>query len=162
MAVPRHLFAYGTLMSRLAAPEIAGAMRHLRRVGHGTVRGRLYDVGEYPGAVLARTGNPISGEVFELPPVKRVLSLLDAYEGFTPKRRKTSQFVRERWPVTMSNGDRLDCWVYVYNGPLATARLIPSGRYLARRLRGKTSTSSEISPIPEPRKVRAQAGPARA
>lgn len=131
MSSPRYLFVYGTLLPHHAPPEIARVLRHLRRVGKGSVRGRLYNLGEYPGAILSRSGNPISGEVFELPPVKRVLSQLDAYEGFEPDRRQTSLFVRELWPVTMSTGERRDCWVYVYNGPLETARLIRSGRYAA-------------------------------
>ncbi len=133
MGSPRHLFVYGTLLPHHAPTEIAPVLRHLRRIGKGSVRGRLYDLGEYPGAILSRSGKPISGEVFELPPVNRVLSLLDAYEGFEPDRRKASLFVRERWPVTMSNGERLDCWVYVHNGQLEAARLIRSGRFAPRR-----------------------------
>lgn len=133
MGSPRYLFVYGTLLPHRAPAEIAPLLRHLPHIGQGSVRGRLYDLGEYPGAILSRSGKLISGEVLQLPPAKRVLSLLDAYEGFEAHRRKASLFVRERWPVTMSNGERLDCWVYVYNGQLETARLIRSGRYAPRR-----------------------------
>jgi gamma-glutamylcyclotransferase (GGCT)/AIG2-like uncharacterized protein YtfP len=144
MNFPRYLFAYGTLLSRHIPTEIAPLMRHLRRVAQGWVRGRLFDLGEYPGAILEKTGNPIYGEVFELPPVQRFLSQLDAYEGFLPRQRKASLFVRERWPVMLNGGERRDCWVYVYKGPLQNARLIPSGRYRARRSARQLSASARV------------------
>ena len=47
-----YLFAYGTLAEEHAPQEIAGTVTQLRYVGQGFVFGRLYDLGEYPGAVL--------------------------------------------------------------------------------------------------------------
>ena len=46
------LFAYGTLRPGHAPDEIAPAVEKLRRVGEGFVTGVLYDLGNYPGAVL--------------------------------------------------------------------------------------------------------------
>ena len=63
-----HLFVYGTLSPRHAPLEIAATVRRLRPVGQASVRGRLYDLGEYPGAVLSeKSRSVIRGEVFELP-----------------------------------------------------------------------------------------------
>src|SRR5207302_11515365 len=87
----------------------------LRRVGRGSVRGRLYDLGDYPGAVLSRTGPVIAGQVFELPEDPDVLRRLDEYEGFDPSHPEASLFVRMKWPVTLRNGKKMSCWVYAYN-----------------------------------------------
>ncbi len=125
----RYLFSYGTLRPRHAPAEIAPTVRLLRRVGRGSVRGRLYDLGEYPGAVLSRTGPAIAGQIFELPEDPDVLRRLDEYEGFDPSHTQGSLFVRMKWPVTLQNGKKLSCWVYAYNGSPDRARSITRGDY---------------------------------
>lgn len=141
-----HLFVYGTLSPRHAPPEIAATVRRLRPVGPASVKGRLYDLGEYPGAVLSKTSRSvIHGEVFELPGDAQTLSSLDNYEGFEPAKPSSSLFVRRAWPVIMDDGTRLRCWVYVYNGAMKDAQPLRNGRY-ARRRRARRSpgtTSSE-------------------
>jgi len=103
-------------------------------VGSGAVGGHLYDLGEYPGAILDRSsGKKISGAVFQLPDDPAVLQKLDAYEGFRPSMRRSSLFVRTRCPVTMKNGNKLQCWIYVYNGKPAAPQIIANGRYSKKR-----------------------------
>ena len=51
-----YLFAYGTLADDTAPKEIAAAMKRLKFAGEGFVFGRLYDIGEYPGAILSERG----------------------------------------------------------------------------------------------------------
>ena len=128
-----HLFAYGTLCPRHAPLEIAATVRRLRPVGQASVRGRLYDLGEYPGAVLSeKSRSVIRGEVFELPGDRSTLASLDSYEGFEPNNRSSSLFLRRAWPVTMDDGKKLRCWVYVYNGTMKAAQPLRSGRYSSR------------------------------
>ena len=128
-----HLFVYGTLSPRHAPPEIAATVRRLRPVGSASIRGRLYDLGEYPGAVLNKNSRSlIRGQVFELPGDQSTLTSLDDYEGFEPAKPSSSLFVRRTWPVTMDDGTRLRCWVYVYNGDMKSAQPVRSGRYLRR------------------------------
>jgi gamma-glutamylcyclotransferase (GGCT)/AIG2-like uncharacterized protein YtfP len=129
-----HLFVYGTLSPQHAPPEIAATVRRLRPVGAASVRGRLYDLGEYPGAILSKSSRSvIRGEVFELPRDAQTLSSLDNYEGFEPGKPSSSLFVRRTWPVVMDDGTRLRCWVYVYNGDTRRALPVQGGRYLRRR-----------------------------
>src|SRR4030095_5519104 len=97
----RYLFSYGTLLPRLAPPEIKPTVRRLRRVGRGSIRGRLFDFGDYPGAVLTRTGSQIVGQIFELPNDPEVLSRLDEYEGFGRMDSRGRVFVRKRCVVTL-------------------------------------------------------------
>lgn len=124
-----YLFSYGTLLPQHAPREIAPTMRRLRRVGQGFVRGRLYDLGDYPGAVLKRRGPLIRGLVFELPDDPEVLERLDAYEEFDRSRPQGSLFVRRRRLVSLQNGRKVVCWVYAYNRPTGTASPLPSGDY---------------------------------
>jgi gamma-glutamylcyclotransferase (GGCT)/AIG2-like uncharacterized protein YtfP len=132
--VTHHLFVYGTLSPRHAPPEIAATVRRLRPVGAASVRGRLYDLGEYPGAILSKSSRSvIRGEVFELPGDAQTLSSLDNYEGFAPGKPGSSLFVRRAWPVVMDDGTRLRCWVYVYNGDTRRALPVRGGRYTRRR-----------------------------
>lgn len=142
----RHLFVYGTLEPAHAPTEIAVAVRRLRPVGSGSVRGRLYDLGEYPGAIVSRTSRSvISGKVFELPEDDQVLSSIDTYEGFDPDHPQDSLFVRKRWPVTLADGSRMTCWIYTYNRKLGDARLNTSGSYTPRNGSRKRQTARSRS-----------------
>ncbi|HET7205770.1 MAG TPA: gamma-glutamylcyclotransferase family protein [Terriglobales bacterium] len=116
-----YLFSYGTLQPKQAPPEIASTVRQFRAVGRGSVRGRLYDLGEYPGAVLTKRGTHVRGYVFELPDDPDVLNRLDEYEGFDQSHPRGSLFVRRKCLVTLEDGSRLRCWIYTYNQPLGPA-----------------------------------------
>ena len=116
------LFAYGTLRAGLAPPEIAEAVARLQPLGKGAARGRLYDLGAYPGAVFALAGNEtavdIEGEVYEVPDAG-TLRRLDAYEGFEADNPDTSLFIRRQIEVRMvGDGESVGCWAYEYNWPV--------------------------------------------
>ena len=96
------------------------------------MHGRLYDLGEYPGAVLSKTGPVIGGLIFELPADPDVLNRIDEYEGFNPAHPEASLFVRKEWPVTFeSTKKKGKCWIYVYNRDPGQTPLIPGGDYLS-------------------------------
>lgn len=125
-----YLFAYGTLAEEHAPQEIAGAVTQLRYVGQGFVFGRLYDLGEYPGAVLeGDRHHKIFGKIFELPADAALLERLDAYEGFDPKRPSKSLFLRRRTAISRPGKSRLKGWVYEYNGNVKSVRKIENGQY---------------------------------
>ena len=125
-----YLFLYGTLIPSQATDEMAGLVRRLRRIGPADVRGHLYDMGEYPGAILDPSSNTkISGEVFEITDKQNVLPALDSYEEFEPDNLEGSLFIRTRSPVTLSDGRQLQCWMYVYNKNPGAAPLVVGGDY---------------------------------
>jgi gamma-glutamylcyclotransferase (GGCT)/AIG2-like uncharacterized protein YtfP len=129
-----YLFSYGTLLPEHAPAEIASIVRKLLPVGEGIVCGRLYDLGEYPGAVLdAETPQTIFGRVFKVP-TRDLLKALDNYEGYNPADCPGSLFVRQRCAVVMRDGAKLPCWVYVYNRETGPAPLIPHGDYTKLRV----------------------------
>ena len=107
-------------------------VRKLRPVGRGTVRGRLYDFREYPGAILdLSSSSAFAGQVFALPSNdQKILPLLDAYESFFPQDLKKSLFIRKQCHVAMLDGRVLQCWIYEYNRAIGSARVIQGGDYL--------------------------------
>lgn len=109
-----YLFIYGTLHPDRAPDEIAEAARRLQPFGPAALRGRVYNLGDYPGLVLDPAGGLVQGEVFILPD-EPTLAQLDAYEDFRPDDREGSLFLRTSATVTMQDGSQLLCWVYVYN-----------------------------------------------
>lgn len=136
-----YLFVYGTLLPGKAPREIAPVVRKLRPVGDGFVRGRLYDLGEYPGAIPARTGQLIAGKIFEIPEEADLLKRLDEYEEFNAEEPEGSLFLRKKWPVTRATGKRrLLCWIYVYNRSPEPQRTL-SGDSRSRGSRSRSLTS---------------------
>lgn len=119
-----YLFVYGTLKPELASPEIAAVIRQFKRVGSGTIRGFLYDLGEYPGVRLDANGKEVCGEVFEFSDVA-ILSALDTYEGYEAHNPTRSLFVRKQCHVRLKENDgQLLCWVYEYNRQPASSHPI--------------------------------------
>jgi gamma-glutamylcyclotransferase (GGCT)/AIG2-like uncharacterized protein YtfP len=111
------IFLYGTLRPGHAPPEIADAVSRLRQIGPGTIRGRLYNLGAYPGVVLDDGAAEVPGQVFAVPDGE-TLTRMDAYEGYYPDNSAASLFLRVRVMVSLAGGASESCWVYIYNGPL--------------------------------------------
>ena len=125
-----YLFIYGTLMPSEADKEIAHIVKQLRRIGAAYVRGRLYNLGEYPAAVIDHSSNTsIRGELVELPADKAILDALDKYEEFDPSRPEKSLFVRKKAKVKLANGRNVEGWMYVYNRDPGNAPIIRGGNY---------------------------------
>jgi len=124
--MPELLFIYGTLHPERAPAAIAATARRLRPLGGATVRGRRYELGEYPGVVLSGDiGDQVRGELFLLPEGAEgaaVLARLDAYEDFRPADPAGSLFLRQRTQATLEDGTQRVCWVYTYNHPLPENR----------------------------------------
>ena len=131
----QHLFLYGTLLPSEAPKEIASIVKRFRRLGSAHVRGRLYDFGEFPGAVLDPSSRSIiHGELVVLPSDERILQELDQYEEFDPSDPKRSLFIRKKVRVQMSNGNSREGWIYVYNKPPGKAKLVRGGDYVRSKV----------------------------
>jgi gamma-glutamylcyclotransferase (GGCT)/AIG2-like uncharacterized protein YtfP len=126
------LFAYGTLMRGYALHAVLA--RGATAVGEGRARGRLLDLGAYPG--LVQGAGRVQGEVYRLDDPE-LLPVLDREEGYN--------FERRRAIVTLAGGRRVRVWLYRYRGPRERARLIPDGNYRRARPpagRGRATSSS--------------------
>ena len=113
------LFTYGTLMRGYGLHAVLA--RGASRVGAGSVRGRLLDLGRYPGLVDGR--GRVHGEVYRLD--DELLPVLDREEGY--------QFERRRAIETLAGGRRAWAGLYRYRGPREGARTILDGDYRRAR-----------------------------
>lgn len=129
--MPDLLFVYGTLLRGLRDDVLKKVGAKL--VGTGTIQGRLYDLGRYPGA-KRRIGpsDRVRGEVHRLPDPENALAVLDEYEGFFPDTPAKCEFVREAVKVTLDGGRRQQAWAYLYNRPVDESQFMPSGDYRDR------------------------------
>ncbi len=126
----RYLFAYGTLQPGCAPAHIADLSAMLRPMGEGFVRGKLFDLGGYPGAVPdANSESRIFGTVMELPEDSEIFRRLDAYEECNTLSPDTSEYVRELCDIELESGETLTCWFYRYNWKPDTSKLIADGRW---------------------------------
>ncbi len=125
----QHLFVYGTLTIELAPSEISGAVKKLKYVDDGFIHGRLYNLGEYPAAILSNSDQKVFGKIYELPDDPAVLQQLDQYEEFFPHNKSKSLFVRKQVYVNRSNKRRVLSWIYLYNKDLKSSTAIPSGTF---------------------------------
>jgi len=91
-------------------------------LGGGDARGRLLDLGRYPG--LIDGAGRVRGEIYQLDDPE-LLPVLDREEGYNFERRCAV--------VTLANGRRARAWIYRYRGPQNRAVPIPDGDY--RRVR---------------------------
>jgi gamma-glutamylcyclotransferase (GGCT)/AIG2-like uncharacterized protein YtfP len=124
------IFFYGTLLLEFVLEAMRDVVGRLLLYGEGSVRGALYDLGDYPGAVFDKASDKrVYGLVFQLPEDSQVLKALDRYEGYEPAAHGASLFVRKLVCVDLPTGGTSECWAYEYNGDPASAPVIASGRY---------------------------------
>jgi gamma-glutamylcyclotransferase (GGCT)/AIG2-like uncharacterized protein YtfP len=124
----RYLFVYGTLLDEL---NKFGAYLKSNSTcyGEGKFNGGLYDIGDYPGAIIStETDTWVHGLIFIMNNPLSVLTILDDYEGFGNKYPQPNEFVRQLLPVKTGD-DIIDCWVYLYNLSVENLKQIKSGRY---------------------------------
>lgn len=124
-----YLFVYGTLLQ--AGNEFAAYLAaNADFYSKAKFKGFLYDLGPYPG-VIADPGNGsfVNGNVFVLKNARKVLKVLDDYEGFGPEYPEPNLFIREYATVETGTG-LLACWIYLYNLPVEGYARIKSGDYL--------------------------------
>ena len=94
------LFVYGTLMRGFPLHRLLEG--RARFLGAGTARGRLYDLGRYPGAVPDREAT-LRGEVYRvLEPA--LWAALDSVEG--------PQYDRQEADVTVAGAGTRPAFVY--------------------------------------------------
>jgi len=124
-----YLFVYGTLLDK--QNEFGAYLNdNCTFYAAGKMPGKLYDLGEYPGATLTNEENRfVHGKIYQLSNIEKVLELLDDYEGFGPEQEQPNLFVRELIDVDTPGG-KIKCWVYIYNLPVDGFDAIGSGVYL--------------------------------
>jgi gamma-glutamylcyclotransferase (GGCT)/AIG2-like uncharacterized protein YtfP len=114
------IFTYGTLMRGYELHHVLA--RAATFLGPGSVRGRLVDLGRFPGLIEGR--GRVRGEIYRLDDPE-LLTVLDREEGYNFERRRAT--------VTSTRGRRARAWVYRYRGARHRAVPIPDGDYRGAR-----------------------------
>jgi gamma-glutamylcyclotransferase (GGCT)/AIG2-like uncharacterized protein YtfP len=126
---PDYLFVYGSLRR-----TASGLHRYLacdaEYVADGSIQGRLYDINGYPGVIETVDVNErVVGELYRGLAMPALLERLDEYEECNALFPQPHEYVRKVLPITLSSGERMMAWVYVFNRDVAGMRHIRSGDY---------------------------------
>lgn len=117
---------YGTLRPGGGALGILGIAPRLQWLGRCFLRGDLYDLGEYPGLM---PGNGIVTCDLVTAPDPATMRMIDTWEDWIPGNPPEALYRRQRVRLLFPDRDAL---VYVWNGSLDEATLVPGGDWLSR------------------------------
>src|SRR5215831_12848782 len=101
------LFVYGSLRSGFHHPAFEYISRHFLFVANGKIKGVVYDVGDYPGAVQTTGDSFVMGEIYNIKDEEEfdwAIAQLDDYEGADPEENEMPFFKRELTEVILNHG----------------------------------------------------------
>ena len=123
----KRLFVYVTLRQ---GHLMHGLLRPLGRfLDRATVRGRLSDIGGYPGLVLDDAAGWVHGELYRLTRPGQAFQVLDEYEGCRPADVGKPEYRRVLCEVVTDRGGLSKAWVYEYAGSVTGLELLADGDY---------------------------------
>jgi gamma-glutamylcyclotransferase (GGCT)/AIG2-like uncharacterized protein YtfP len=139
-----YLFVYGTLRNGINHRNGQLLLEQTQYLGTATVSARLYDIGRYPGLVLAAgSGLQVHGDVFSLHHPERLLRILDEYEECSPGFSRPQEYRRIRTRARLKQGGSITAWVYEYRHPVRNRKRIIQGDYLRYTGRDMSDISLE-------------------
>lgn len=136
------LFVYGSLRSGFHSPAYEYISRYFTLVGNGKVRGKLFDLGEYPAGVKSNENSFIVGELYRVTNENETdwaIAQLDDYEGVFAEPGEESLYKRETVDVHLDN-QITKAWIYWYSGDVRGKPLVESGDIL-EYMKGKSHES---------------------
>lgn len=127
--INQYLFVYGTLL--MSGNEFADYLQaHCKLIGQGKFKGRLYNAGEYPGAIAdASTDQYVYGRIYLIDNPQKVLDVIDRYEGIGANEPHPHEYTRELIKV-IKDDEVITCWAYLYNWPVNRLIQIAGGNYV--------------------------------
>jgi gamma-glutamylcyclotransferase (GGCT)/AIG2-like uncharacterized protein YtfP len=111
---------------------MSAVVGQMKLIGPATVRGRLYDLGEYPGLVLEQGAAVVKGQLLQIPN-QQILEQLDRYEACPLPDSPQGLFRRVKTTASEYSGQASVCWVYVYNRDVTRVPLVECGCWLTYR-----------------------------
>jgi gamma-glutamylcyclotransferase (GGCT)/AIG2-like uncharacterized protein YtfP len=123
------LFVYGSLRSGFHHPAYDYISKYFKLVSRAKVKGKLYDMGNYPSALPTNEEAYIVGELYELHDpnnFKWAIEQLDDYEGLNPEEGEQPQYRRATTTVYFNN-ETTEAWIYWFNGDVQGQPIIASG-----------------------------------
>jgi gamma-glutamylcyclotransferase (GGCT)/AIG2-like uncharacterized protein YtfP len=126
------LFVYGSLRSGFQHAAYQYLSKYFHLIGNATVKGKLYDMGEYPVAIATENERFIIGELYQINTAEEfsyAIGQLDDYEGLFPEEGETTLYKRETVTVYCNN-QQSTAWIYWFNGSIDNLPEIASGDVL--------------------------------
>ena len=126
------LFVYGSLRSGFRSPVYEYISRFFTFAGEAKVKGKLYDMGEYPAAVPVNEELFILGELYTIKNEQEfswAIGQLDDYEGVNVEADEEKLYERKITEVYI-NDQVVPAWVYWYSGDVSGKPKIASGDIL--------------------------------
>jgi len=124
-----HLFVYGSLRSGFRSPVYEYISGYFNFIGEARVKGKLFDMGSYPGGVPSNDGTFIIGELYSIRDEAEfswAIGQLDDYEGVNVESDEVQLYRRELTDVFIKN-EIIPAWIYWYNGDVSGKPVIASG-----------------------------------
>jgi gamma-glutamylcyclotransferase (GGCT)/AIG2-like uncharacterized protein YtfP len=132
-SMPARLFVYGTLRRGFPLHEYLEKASP-RFIGRGFIRARLYDLGEFPGAVRSdAVDDRVAGEVFELTDPDNQIKQLDEVEEYDLEKPEESLFLRQLVEVDLEDQRTSNAWAYFLPKTPPGAPRIQTGNYAEAR-----------------------------
>lgn len=126
------IFVYGSLRSGFHHPAYAYISRYFTLHASAKVKGRLYDMGEYPAAVPTNDDCYILGELYQINQPEEfswAIAQLDDYEGINTEEGESPLYRREIASIQVNN-QNIEAWMYWFNGDITGKPHIESGDVL--------------------------------
>jgi gamma-glutamylcyclotransferase (GGCT)/AIG2-like uncharacterized protein YtfP len=126
------LFVYGSLRSGFRSPAYEYVSCYFDLVGAAKVKGKLFDLGEYPAAKPTSEDRFIIGELYRIRNENEfawAIGQLDDYEGVHVGFDETQLYQREIAEVYLEN-NTTHAWIYWYHGEVNDKPVIESGDVL--------------------------------
>jgi len=126
------VFVYGSLRSGFQSTAYEYISRYFNFFGEAKVKGKLFDLGEYPGAVPTQDDSFIRGELYIVKNENEfswAIAQLDDYEGVLVEPNEKPMYRREIADIYV-NDAIVPAWIYWYNGNVNDKPVISSGDIL--------------------------------
>ncbi|HZI52173.1 MAG TPA: gamma-glutamylcyclotransferase family protein [Chitinophagaceae bacterium] len=126
------VFVYGSLRSGFQSTAYEYISRYFNFFGDAKVKGKLFDLGEYPGAVPTQEDTFIRGELYIVKNENEfswAIAQLDDYEGVLVEPNEKPLYRREIADIYV-NDAIVPAWIYWYNGNVSDKPVISSGDIL--------------------------------
>jgi len=124
------LFVYGSLRSQADSVMSEVFRQSTEFINTGYMLGLLYDVADYPGAVVSISSTQkVYGELYKITRPALLIAQLDEYEECTDAYTQPHEYLRKIQTITLSDESQMLAWVYLYNHDVTQLRLIISGDF---------------------------------
>lgn len=126
------IFVYGSLRRGFHGPAFQYIAPYFKHLADGKVKGKLYDLVEYPAALPTTDDHFIIGELYEANSPDEfdwAISQLDDYEGVHPEEGEVQLYERALTTVYSDKGEHT-AWIYWYKCDVTGNPVIESGDVL--------------------------------